>query len=115
MWMIIEKESFPLTIINNKTSQALMALLPLSLDMLELNNNEKYATLSANLPIDPIRPKIIRDGDLMLFGSNTLVLFYKTFTSSYAYTPIGRIKNNVALADIVGNRRKHIQFIKVNN
>ena len=32
------------------------------------------------------RPGIIHTGDLLLWGANTVVLFYETFSSSYSYT-----------------------------
>jgi len=38
-------------------------------------------------------PGTIRTGDILLYGDNTVVVFYETFQSSYRYTPIGRISN----------------------
>ena len=38
-------------------------------------------------------PFIIEAGDIMLFGNNCLVVFYKSFNSSYSYTKIGHIEN----------------------
>ena len=35
----------------------------------------------------------------MLFGSNCLVIFYKTFNTSYSYTKIGHIENMPDLDD----------------
>ncbi|WP_207632882.1 cyclophilin-like fold protein [Foetidibacter luteolus] len=39
----------------------------------------------------------IETGDLMLYGSSTLVLFYKTFSSSHSYTTITRVEDLQAL------------------
>ncbi|WP_369679215.1 cyclophilin-like fold protein [Siphonobacter sp. BAB-5385] len=43
-------------------------------------------------------PGIIQMGDLMLYGSYTLVLFYEYFRTSYAYTRLGKIDHPAALA-----------------
>ncbi|WP_353887861.1 cyclophilin-like fold protein [uncultured Parabacteroides sp.] len=40
-----------------------------------------------------MRPGIIHTGDLLLWGANTVVLFYETFSSSYSYTRLGKIEN----------------------
>ncbi len=70
--------------------------------MNELNGNEKYHYLSENLPTDSYRPVTIRNGDLMLYGSNCVVLFYETFASSYSYTRIGQLGNPSGLASVLG-------------
>ena len=71
--------------------------------MTELNGNEKYFRLSKNLPTDESNPGTINSGDLMLYGSNTLVLFYESFRTSYSYTKLGRITNANGLTDALGN------------
>ena len=45
------------------------------------------------LPIKPISPEKINVGDVMLYGNNCLVIFYKSFDTSYSYTKIGHIDN----------------------
>lgn len=77
--------------------------LPLSLSMSELNGNEKYCYLDEDLPTSSSRPGTIQAGDIMLFGSDCLVLFYETFSSGYSYTRIGRIDDPTGLAQAVGS------------
>lgn len=78
---------------SNETAQKFISKLPLTLNMNELNGNEKYSYLDESLPNNPIKPTTINKGDIMLFGSNCLVIFYKTFNTSYSYTKIGHIEN----------------------
>jgi hypothetical protein len=59
--------------------------------MEELNGNEKFADLPRPLPTRQVKPGTINQGDLMLYGHRTLVLFYETFQTNYGYTPVGRI------------------------
>ncbi|HRI58226.1 MAG TPA: cyclophilin-like fold protein [Saprospiraceae bacterium] len=69
----------------------------------DLNGNEKYVDLSRNLPADASNPGTIQTGDLMLYGSFTLVLFYKSFPTSYSYKKLGRIDDVTGLAAAVGS------------
>ena len=89
----MKNESLPViavTLEDNPTARAFAQLLPLTLDMPDLNDNEKHVRLPRSLPTHAVRPGTIRTGDVMLYGSDTLVVFYKTFQSSYSYTRIGR-------------------------
>lgn len=90
------------TLQDNSTTAAFKAMLPMTLNMVELNRNEKYVDLSRDLPTNASNPGTIKTGDLMLYGSNTLVLFYKTFSTSYSYTKLGRIDDVKGLANAVG-------------
>lgn len=106
----IGEQTFSVTLEDNNTARAFVALLPMTVSMTELNGNEKYYYLEKNLPTESSRPGTIRAGDLMLYGSNCVVLFYETFSSSYSYTRIGHIDNPSELASVVGNGNVTVTF-----
>jgi hypothetical protein len=84
--------------------------MPLSIAMTELNRNEKFARLSTDVPVRASTPASIRTGDLMLYGSNTLVLFYKSFQTTYSYTVIGRIDDPAGLELALGTSDVDVSF-----
>jgi hypothetical protein len=102
--------TFTATLFNNETVAALKALLPMTLNMNELNSNEKYADLKSHLPVNASNPGTIQNGDLMLWGANTLVLFYKTFSTSYSYTKLGKVDDPSGLAAAVGFGNVAVSF-----
>ncbi|MGA9578578.1 MAG: cyclophilin-like fold protein, partial [Terrimicrobiaceae bacterium] len=94
---------FTATLYDNATATAFKGMLPMTVKMSDLNGNEKYFDLPVNLPPNASNPGTIQSGDLMIYGSNTLVLFYKKFSTSYSYTSLGRINDPTALAAAVGS------------
>lgn len=110
MKITIGTNIFTTTLYNNATAKAFKAMLPLTIDMTELNANEKYFDLPNALPNNPSKPATIQTGDLMLYGSNTLVLFYKTFSTPYRYTQIGRIENPSGLATALSSGSVTVTF-----
>ena len=108
--MTIGTRTFTATLYDNATATAFKTRLPMTINMIELNGNEKYFDLSNNHPTNASNPKTIQTGDLMMYGSNTLVLFYKTFSTSYSYTKLGRVDDPVALAVALGNGNVSVTF-----
>ena len=106
----IGANAFTATLYKNETATAFKEKLPMTITMNELNGNEKYFDLPGNLPANASNPGTIQAGDLMLYVSNTLVLFYKSFTTSYNYTPIGRIENTEGLAAALGAGNVTVKF-----
>ena len=107
----ISGRTFPATLEDNPTARAFIERLPLEVDMQELNGNEKYFYLSEDLPSDSVSVKQIHAGDLMLFGSNCLVLFYKDFATSYSYTHLGKIDTPTDLEKVLGKGNVRVQFV----
>lgn len=110
MWMTIGERRFAITLTDNAAARAFAAQLPLTLHMSELNGNEKHADLRSPLPANASRPGTIRNGDLMLYGTNTVVVFYETFESSYAYTRLGRVDDAADLPRALGRRGVRVVF-----
>ncbi len=95
-------QDFLVKLYENSATEQLVDMLPLHITMDELNGNEKYYYLDAGLPTDSSVPSGIREGDLMLYGSDCLVLFYKSFTTSYRYTPLGYMEDIQGFAAALG-------------
>lgn len=106
--IVIDNTEYNLNLEDNDTVKEFLNLLPQEFNMKELNGNEKYIYLDKSLPSNPSNPRQINAGDVMLYGDNCLVVFYKSFTTSYSYTKIGHISN---LPDL-GNNDILVKFIR---
>ena len=105
--------SFTATLYDNDSTRALLAQMPMTLDMSDMNRNEKYYFFSNNFPTDSERGGDIRTGDLMLYGSDCLVLFYESFSTSYSYTRLGYVENASGLANALGEGNVQVTFAVV--
>lgn len=103
------------TLVDNDAARAFAALMPLTVDMSELNGNEKYYYLDTSLPVESSRPGTIHAGDLMLYGSSCVVLFYETFASRYSYTRLGRIENPEGLSEALGSGSVKVTFSRTDS
>lgn len=99
IYLNINNKKLTVNLENNSTTAALISLLPLDISMSDLNGNEKYAYLDDSLSTNVYSPKHIEAGDVMLFGNNCLVIFYKSFDTNYDYSKIGHIDNLPELGD----------------
>ena len=108
----IREKIFTARLEDNETARAFAAMLPLTLEMKDLNENEKVIELSKKLPGEVSNPGTIREGDLMIWSSRSLVLFYKTFPTSYRYSRVGRIENTTGLIEAVGAGDVTVTFAK---
>ena len=102
--------TFTATLLSNPTVTAFKARLPMTVSMSELNGNEKLYNFPTRLPTNSANPGTIHTGDLMLYGSTTLVLFYKTFPTVYSYTKLGQIDNPAGLETALGSGSVTVSF-----
>ena len=110
MNITIGQSTFSTELADTKAAQELTALLPLTLEMQDHLSNEKFAELPKALSRNDQAVGRIEAGDIMLWGGNTLVVFYESFQSSYRYTKLGKIKNTAQLKNAVGAGKVTMTF-----
>ena len=108
--LIVNGRKFEISLYDNETARAFADALPLTLEMKELNGNEKYHYLDKPLPTDSSMVGRISCGDLMLYGSDCIVLFYQNFSTSYSYTKIGIVIHPEGLEQVLGTGAVTITF-----
>lgn len=112
MSLMVGEKVFTVKLADNPTVQALADRLPFEAEMKELNGNEKYHYLTRSLPEKAVSIGTIHTGDVMLYGDRCIVVFYKTFPTSYRYTPVGAITDVTDLENALGTGDVRIQFEK---
>jgi hypothetical protein len=112
IWMTVGESRFAVTLADTEAARAFAAVLPVTLEMPDLNGNEKHVKLAKPLPAKASVPGTIQNGDLMLWGTDTLVVFYLTFSSPYAYTRLGQVDHPAALPAALGRGTARISFAK---
>ena len=110
MTLTVNGQTFSATLWDSETSRQFAEQLPLTLNMSELNGNEKYFYMEKELPTGAYQPGQISAGDLMLYGNNCLVLFYESFSSGYSYTRLGSVDNPGQLAAALGRGSVNVTF-----
>ena len=110
MQMKIGNKKYFVVLQDNNTTKALQELLPMTVIMSEFNSNEKYYHLRNSLPSRPEHVGQVKSGDVMLFGDDCLVVFYKDFKTTYSYTRIGHIENAADLEQTLGRGSVIITF-----
>ena len=104
----INDKEYIIELENNDTVNEFIKILPQEFIMDELNGNEKFVYMNNSLTTNSYNPNHIVKGDVMLYGNNCLVIFYKSFDTSYSYTKIGHIDN----LDNLGNGSITAKFDK---
>ena len=101
---------FDATLDDNPSTRALIEKFPLEVTMNELNGNEKYYKFKETFPSADERVGKISTGDIMLYDSSYVVLFYKDFSTGYSYTRLGRVLNISELAKTLGDGNVKVKF-----
>ena len=110
MKVTVGNKEFTATLYNTEAAQAFAKMLPLTVDMSELNGNEKYFYLDTSLPTKIEGVGKINAGDIMLWGADCLVLFYKSFNTPYSYTKLGKLDDVTGLAAALGSGGVTVTF-----
>lgn len=105
----INNEEYVINVENETLMEELFNSLPEKFSMTELNGNEKYYYLNSNMKnANSEAVGQVQKGDVMLFGSDCLVIFYDSFETEFRYTKIGHIDN---LGDL-GNGNVDVSITK---
>ena len=104
-------KSFKADIEDTETGKAFIDRLPLTLDMSELNGNEKYC-YGVALPRDDKYYNSIAAGDLMLYSGSCIVLFYGP-AGGYSYTRIGKLASTEGLKEALGAGSVKVLFTSI--
>ena len=106
----IENKKYEAILYDNSTTKELIKKFPITITMSDLNGNEKYYNFSKSFSTSSENVANINKGDIMLFGDNCLVIFYKNFSTRYKYTKLGYIKNTEDLENSFGKGDISITF-----
>lgn len=108
----INGKDFSAKLYQTETAKNIMQKLPLSITMDELNGNEKFYYFSESFPTQTERVSSIHAGDLKLYGSSCLALFYESFSTSYSYTSLGYVENPGELAEVLGTGSVYVDIFR---
>lgn len=108
--VIINGQEFEAGLNDNKAARQFTEMFPLQLDMGDLHDNEKYFYFSDDFDTADQELKEIHEGDLLIYDSKCLVLFYESFETAYQYTPLGRISDTAGLKKALGRGTVSVSF-----
>ncbi len=102
----IGNKEFPFILKDTAASNELKAKLPFKVEMTKLNGNEIFYKFNNSFTTNIKSVGTINTGDIYLYQTDYLVLFYKTFSTSYSYSEIGKLTNIEGLEDAIGSDSK---------
>lgn len=103
-------ESFGLILENNASAKAFAKLLPLELDMADVNGNEKFYLLADHLPSHERCSCLIKAGDLLLCQTNELIFFYDDCKTCFKYIYLGHIKDTSSFSKAMAGKNVTVVF-----
>lgn len=108
--VIINEKKFEAELQDNEAARQFIKMLPLQLEMEDLHDNEKFYYFSDSFDTSDEELKEIHEGDLLIYDSKCLVLFYESFETNYSYTPLGKISDVTGLKEALGTGITTISF-----
>lgn len=99
--------TFTATLEDNEAARAFRDMLPLTLDFSDYGGFEKVAGLPRRLSSHD-RQMRTSAGDIVLYSSNQIVVFYGS--NSWSYTKLGRIDDVEGLTEALGRGNVEITF-----
>jgi hypothetical protein len=111
----INNKEYEFELKDNEAANQIKSKLPFTVTMTNLNGNEVYYQFSGeSFTTNTKSVGTINMGDIYLYQSNYLVLFYKTFSTSYSYTELGKLKDPTDLDTLIGPNNVEVQWFKNN-
>ena len=95
---------------SSETANQIKSKLPFTISMKNLNGNEVYYNFDESFKTNQQSVGTINKGDIYLYRDNCLVLFYKTFTTTYTYTKIGKVINPEGLDTLIGSDNVEVMW-----
>ena len=100
----INNKEYEFELNDNEAANQIKSKLPFTVTMTNLNGNEVYYQFSGeSFTTNTKSVGTINMGDIYLYQSNYLVLFYKTFRTSYSYSDLGTLTDTNGLAEAIGS------------
>ena len=110
--LTIANKTWTAHLANNATTQELLKRFPVTIQMNEFGGFEKSYYFNDSLPQDVTPPGYVNIGEITLYGPHYLVLFYKSFDNSYAYTRLGQVDNVAGLVEALGQGNVSVTWDK---
>ena len=109
----IKDKEYQIELESSETANQIKSKLPFTISMKNLNENEVYYYFDESFKTNQQSVGTINQGDIYLYQDKCLVLFYKTFTTTYTYTKIGKVINPEGLDTLIGSDNVEVMwFIK---
>ena len=106
----IKDKEYQIELESSETANQIKSKLPFTISMTNLNGNEVYYYFDESFKTNQQSVGTINQGDIYLYQDKCLVLFYKTFTTTYTYTKIGKVINPEGLDTLIGSGNVEVMW-----